>query len=143
MTDPVFQVVYIASDLARRSHRLTAGVVVLPGPEQTLLVHRASVNGWVVTGTVDRVRWAGDLALVQVRDVLYLLRADALPRPTVTEQDQAILRGLAAGGSHRDLAVELRLTEGTIHQYITRLLRKLDAKNRAHLIAVAKDQGLI
>jgi DNA-binding NarL/FixJ family response regulator len=143
MTDSLFHVVYVASDLARRSHRLTTDVVVLPGPEQTLLVYRASANGWIVTGSVDRVRWAGDLALVQARDVLYLLRADALPRPTVTEQDQAILRGLAAGGSHRDLADELRLTEGTIHQYITRLLRKFGAKHRAHLIAIAKDQGLM
>lgn len=143
MTDPIFQVVYIAPELANRSHRLTAPVGVMLGPEETLVLYRAWASGWGLVSTIDRVRWAGDLALVQVRDSLYLLRADALPRPAVTEQDQTILRGLAAGGNNREIGAQLHLAESTIEQYIKRLLVKMGAKQRAQLIAIAKDQGLI
>jgi DNA-binding CsgD family transcriptional regulator len=143
MTASVFHVVYIASDLASRSHRLTTPLAVLPGPDDRLVVYRNGASGWSVAGGVDQVRWAGDLALVQVRDALYLMHADTLPRPSVTAHERAILHGLAAGWTHRDLARQIHLAEGTIHQYISRLHVRLGAKHRAHLIAIAKDQGLI
>lgn len=73
--------------------------------------------------------------------------SDAPPQaPVVSElasRDLAIVRGIAAGRSYRQIGLELHLTEGTIAQYVKRIREQLGAHHRAHLIAIAKDQGLI
>lgn len=61
----------------------------------------------------------------------------------LSSSELAIVRGIAAGQSYRQIALELHLTEGTIGQYVKRIRAKLGAHHRAHLIAIAKDQGLI
>lgn len=143
MTDSLFHMVYIAPELARQAYRLPAPVEVLSRPDDTLVVYRTWTSGWGLVSPIDRVRLVGELALVQIREVLYLLPADALPRPAISKQDQALLRGIAVGKTSREIAAQLHLAEGTIDQYLKRLLTTFGAKNRAHLIAIAKDQGLI
>jgi DNA-binding CsgD family transcriptional regulator len=143
MTNPLLHTIYIAPDLASQCHPLTAPIAVLPGPDNALVLYRAGVSGWAFAGWADPVRRAGSLALVQVRDALYLMRADILPHPAVSVHERAILQGIAAGWQNRAIAAHLHLSEGTINQYLKRLNDRLGAKHRAHLIAIAKDQGRI
>ncbi len=47
-----------------------------------------------------------------------------------TEKQMALLALLAEGRSNRDIAAQMHLSEGTIKQYVTRLLRELNVDNR-------------
>ena len=57
-------------------------------------------------------------------------------RPTENYQDRfnqrelSILRLLGQGKSNREIAQALNLTEGTIKNYITRILNQLDVRDR-------------
>ncbi len=143
MTDPIFHNIYIAPGTVKQSRWLDAPVVVLPGPENSLVIHRAWKRGWAFAGTVKHVWWAGDLALVQARHALYLLRAESVPHPSITGHELAILRGLAAGLTTLAISKQIYLSESRIQHAINGLLAKLGANNRTHLIAIAKDQGMI
>lgn len=62
---------------------------------------------------------------------------------SLTVQEVEIVRGIAAGWSNRQIAAHLSLSEGTINQYTKRINDKLGANHRAHMIAIAKDYGII
>jgi DNA-binding CsgD family transcriptional regulator len=143
MTDAVFHNIYLAPGTVKHSQSLTTPVAVVPGPANTLVLHRAHGQGWAFAGPIEHVWWAGDLALVQARHALYLLRADSIPHPAITAYELAILRGLAAGLTTRAIAKQIYLAESTTHNTITRLLAKFGANHRTQMIAIAKDQGLI
>lgn len=143
MTEPVFKAISIAPDIVSHCHLLHFPLAVLRGPNNALVVYRVKENGWDVAGGVERVWWAGNLALVQTRHNLYLLPAEGLPRPPVSAREREILHRLAAGSNTQAIAQQLYLSEGTIQLYIRQLLARLGANHRAHLIAIAKDQGLI
>jgi NarL family two-component system response regulator YdfI len=75
-----------------------------------------------------------------------LLKARPLVTPIQTRlstQEIAVLRGVANGRKYREIAQELLLSEGTVAQYIQRIMGKLKADSRAHAVAIAKDQGII
>jgi DNA-binding CsgD family transcriptional regulator len=136
-------ILYVAPDIAGECHALTAAPVLLPGPDGRVVVYASHASEWGFEGWAEHVTQVGALTLVQVRDALFLLRADRLPHPTITAQEQAIVRGIAAGLSYRHLSPQLGLAESTIAQYVKRINHKLGAHNRAHLIAIAKDRGMI
>lgn len=62
---------------------------------------------------------------------------------SLTVQEVEIVRGIAAGSSNKQIAAYLNLSEGTINQYIKRINDKLGANHRAHMIAIAKDYGIV
>ena len=61
----------------------------------------------------------------------------------VNKKKKQVLEGLARGLSTSKLAQQFNLGEQTIQTYRKSLLRKFEAKNVAHLISLAKDEGLI
>ena len=61
----------------------------------------------------------------------------------VSPREKQVLEGLALGHSTAALAQQLKLGEQTIQTYRKSLLKKFGAKNVAHLISLAKDEGLI
>lgn len=64
-------------------------------------------------------------------------------RPRLKPQEIAILRGVARGLRHREIAQELGYSEHTINTYIKRIRDKLNANTHAHAVTIAKDFGLI
>lgn len=68
--------------------------------------------------------------------------ATAVQTP-LTRQEIEILRGVANGRKYREIAHELLLSEGTVTQYVQRIMTKLRADSRSHAVAIAKDQGII
>ncbi|MEH2242801.1 response regulator transcription factor [Nostoc sp.] len=55
----------------------------------------------------------------------------------LTPREQEVLQLIANGGTNREIAEQLFITEGTVKTHVTHLLSRLDCKNRAQLAIVA------
>ncbi len=64
--------------------------------------------------------------------------ADAGP---LTDREREILRRAGEGESTADLAQSLRLTEGTIRNYLSEAISKLGAHNRTEAARLAHSKG--
>ena len=75
------------------------------------------------------------------------LRSSSNPRTpcadSLTKRESTILRRIGSGGSNRDIAAELGLSQRTVDTHRTRLMRKLGVHNTAGLVRFAVRQGLI
>jgi DNA-binding NarL/FixJ family response regulator len=69
-------------------------------------------------------------------------RPRLLPDP-LSERELEILQLLAQGLNNRTLAQRLFLAEGTVKNYISTILQKLDARDRTHAVTRAHELGLI
>lgn len=79
-----------------------------------------------------------------VREALLSARPAIPPLQTpLSAHETEILRGVANGRKYREIALELCLSEGTVAQYVQKIMVKLKADSRAHAVAIAKDQGII
>ncbi len=61
----------------------------------------------------------------------------------LTDREVAILTRLSQGMSNREVAADLNLSEGTIKNYVSGILTKLQVTNRIQAINVAREQKLI
>jgi DNA-binding NarL/FixJ family response regulator len=61
----------------------------------------------------------------------------------VTEREREVLTLIARGLSNGEIADHLRLSLATVKTHITRLLAKLDARDRAQLVIAAYESGLV
>jgi two-component system, NarL family, response regulator DesR len=59
----------------------------------------------------------------------------------LTDRERQVLRLSAAGRTNAQIAVELNLNEGTIRNYVSEAISKLDANNRIDAARIARDQG--
>jgi DNA-binding CsgD family transcriptional regulator len=55
----------------------------------------------------------------------------------------AVLKLVAKGKSNADIAAELYLNEPTVNTYVSRLLTKLDLRDRVQLAVLAYESGLV
>ena len=62
------------------------------------------------------------------------------PHP-LTEQEIAVLKGIAQGFSNEEIADQLYVSNGTVRNYVTNILSKLDAGNRTEAANIAKESG--
>uniref|UniRef100_A0AAU2VEI5 Response regulator transcription factor n=1 Tax=Streptomyces sp. NBC_00003 TaxID=2903608 RepID=A0AAU2VEI5_9ACTN len=67
------------------------------------------------------------------------------PRPvdTVTEREQEVLTLVGRGRSNTEIAQELFITVATAKSHVSRLLSKLDARDRVQLVITAYELGLV
>ncbi|XBO86248.1 response regulator transcription factor [Bacillus licheniformis] len=59
----------------------------------------------------------------------------------LTEREQEILRLAALGMTTKEIAAELFLSAGTVRNYISEIMHKLDAKNRTEAAKIAEGRG--
>jgi DNA-binding NarL/FixJ family response regulator len=95
-----------------------------------------------------RVVARGDAMLAPelTRRLLHRFAASPTPRPLpdeVTEREGAVLRLVARGWSNTEIAGELFLSEATVKTYVSRLLTKLDRRDRVQLAVLAYELGLV
>ena len=89
----------------------------------------------------------GDTLLqpVSLGPVRALRRAEAHlgPRLHLTERETSILRLVAGGYSNKEIGRTLHLSEGTVKNYISDILVKLDCRDRTHAVLKAITQRLL
>lgn len=59
----------------------------------------------------------------------------------LTGRQLQVLQLIAAGDTNNEIAGELQLSSETIKTYVRQLLQRLDARNRAHLVARGFEAG--
>ncbi|WP_298616976.1 response regulator transcription factor [uncultured Streptococcus sp.] len=62
------------------------------------------------------------------------------PNP-LSSQEQAVLKEVAKGASNQEIADRLFLSNGTIRNYMSTILTKLDAENRTEAAKIAQEKG--
>lgn len=62
------------------------------------------------------------------------------PNP-LSSQEQAVLKEVAKGASNQEIADRLFLSNGTIRNYMSGILTKLDAENRTEAARIAQEKG--
>ncbi|WHT20360.1 response regulator transcription factor [Crossiella sp. CA-258035] len=67
------------------------------------------------------------------------------PRPLtgVTDREREVLTLVGRGLSNDEIATQLRLSLATVKTYVGRLLAKLHARDRAQLVIIAYEHGLV
>lgn len=61
----------------------------------------------------------------------------------LTPQEQKLLHYMALGYTNKDIAIQLHLSQGTVRNYISTLLHKIEATNRTEAVNIAQQQGWI
>ena len=61
----------------------------------------------------------------------------------LTDREKAVARCVARGMSNADIAVELFLSGATVKTYVSRLLTKLDLRDRVQIAVLAYETGLV
>jgi DNA-binding NarL/FixJ family response regulator len=69
--------------------------------------------------------------------------AAADPALRLTERERSILRLVAGGHSNKEIARSLHLSEGTVKNYMSEVLLKLDCRDRTHAVLKAITQRLL
>ncbi|MCL2471135.1 MAG: response regulator transcription factor [Propionibacteriaceae bacterium] len=71
-------------------------------------------------------------------------RSHADPRLSLlTEREMDVLKEIAQGSNNTEIAENLHLAEGTVKTHISRLLFKLQARDRVGLVLTAYDMGVV
>ena len=61
----------------------------------------------------------------------------------ITAREREVLVLVGRGRSNSEIAADLYLSTATVKTYLTRLLAKLDARDRVHLVIIAYEAGLV
>jgi DNA-binding NarL/FixJ family response regulator len=61
----------------------------------------------------------------------------------LTSREQEVLREVARGLSNTEIAGRLHMSIATAKTHVSRLLTKLDARDRAQLVVIAYETGLV
>jgi DNA-binding NarL/FixJ family response regulator len=68
---------------------------------------------------------------------------DDLVIEPLTPREEQVLHLLVEGLSNKEIAVRLHLTEGTVKNYVSAILTKLQANDRTHAVVTALRRGLV
>jgi DNA-binding NarL/FixJ family response regulator len=61
----------------------------------------------------------------------------------ITARESEVLTLVGRGLSNTEIAADLFISVATVKTYVTRLLAKLDARDRVHLVIIAYEMGLV
>jgi DNA-binding NarL/FixJ family response regulator len=61
----------------------------------------------------------------------------------ITEREREVLTLVGRGRSNSEIAADMFISVPTVKTYVTRLLAKLDARDRVHLVIIAYESGLV
>jgi DNA-binding CsgD family transcriptional regulator len=74
---------------------------------------------------------------------LHEAAATQAPNRAISPREREVLRLIAAGADRQEIAHELTISVATVRTHVRNILRKLNARNRAHAISLAMQQGLL
>ena len=98
-----------------------------------------------------RVVARGDAMLAPALTRRLLERFAGAPQPSghpaaltsLSEREVEVVRGVARGLSNAEIAAELFLSDATVKTYLSRLLTKLDLRDRVQVAVLAYESGLV
>jgi DNA-binding CsgD family transcriptional regulator len=61
----------------------------------------------------------------------------------LTEREREVLQRVALGESNVEIGAALHISPATARTYVSRLLTKLGARDRAQLVVIAYESGLV
>jgi DNA-binding NarL/FixJ family response regulator len=61
----------------------------------------------------------------------------------LTEREREVLAGVGRGLSNNEIAAEIHISPATARTYVSRILTKLGARDRAQLVVIAYETGLV
>jgi DNA-binding NarL/FixJ family response regulator len=61
----------------------------------------------------------------------------------LSDRERDVLTEIAVGLANPEIAAKLHLSHATVRTYVSRLLTKLDARDRAQLVVLAYETGLV
>ena len=100
--------------------------------------------------TAIRVVAAGDALIAQRHRGLineFGHRLPSAPPPqalaNITDREREVLTLVGSGHSNTEIAAQLYISCATANTYLTRLLSKLNAHDRVHLVIIAYETGLV
>jgi len=70
-------------------------------------------------------------------------RASIAQLEVLTEREREVLSHVARGLSNGEIATELFISPATAKTHVSRVMMKLDARDRAQLVAIAYESGLV
>jgi len=120
--DSDFELLYDGLDSGARGYALKAGSL----DELLSAVRRVARGGTYVDPRLDRV----------------LLSERATSRlPNLSPREREIMHLMAEGGTAQDVGAEVGVSVETVRTHVRNVIRKLEARNRVHAIAIALQRG--
>ena len=93
-------------------------------------------------GYFERAVKAGvDAYVLKERSIAELMEVMMTHPNPLTEQEVAVLHGVAQGLSNQEIADKPYLSNGTVRNYMTNILSKLGASNRTEASKTAEEEG--
>lgn len=121
-------------------------LTALPGSGHLPRALEAGASGYLVKSATAKQLIDGIQAVAEGRTVIDPeIAADALrsgPNP-LTDRECDILRLVDRGLPTADIAEELFLSKGTVRNYLSNAMTKLDALSRTEAVGKAKSRGLL
>ena len=77
----------------------------------------------------------------RVIDPEQAIAALSLGQSPLTDRECAVLKAAADGSSNEQIARSLHLSEGTVRNYLSAAIQKLDAHNRSEAVRMAEQKG--
>jgi DNA-binding NarL/FixJ family response regulator len=126
--------------------------------ENVFAAIRAGASGFLPKDTeperlLDALRTvaAGDALLAPraTRRLIEEFRRAVPPTPpsgalgTLTDRELEVLRAVGSGLSNLEIAEQLVISYATVKTHVSRLLTKLDARDRAQLVVIAYEHGVV
>ncbi len=142
---PIMTGLELAAEIAQQ--KLTSKVIVLTTFARAGFLKRAMASG--VRGYMLKDAPAEDLAKA-IRTVHGGGKAIAPelameswggPQDPLSERERQVLRLAGTGSSGSEIAKIMHLSEGTVRNYLSEAISKLNAKNRVEAFRMARDEG--
>lgn len=143
---PVMNGLEVAEELARRS--LESRVIILttfarPGYFERAVkigVHGYLLKDGEIEELADAIRKVMSGKRVFSPELTFNVIREENP---LSLREQEILRLAALGKTTKEITTELYLSSGTVRNYISEIIHKLNAKNRTEAAAIAEQKGWI
>ncbi len=99
-------------------------------------IRHVAAGGALLSASVARTVMAGIVAPA-------LRPADQSRLQVLTERERDVLAGVGRGLSNAEIAAEIYISPATARTYVSRILTKVAARDRAQLVVLAYETGLV
>ncbi len=112
--------------------------------EELIKIIRQAVNGqYPINDTLTTSPVVAEQVLRQFQDMVSMGKGMETVTAPLTSRETEILNYVAEGNSNKQIAHILKISEQTIKNHVSAILRKLNANDRAHAVVLAIRHGWI